>query len=151
MRFRSWEVAALLVLVGFVRDAHGQCGRQWLPGYPEAGVRGPVECLGSWDPDGAGPMTKRLVVAGTFPVAGSVPSRSVALFEPGTGSWSGLGVGVSGDVRCLAGAFKDHAQSCIEAILFVGAFDGTVVLATSGTYASVADSLAAVHANGGGR
>lgn len=47
-------------------------------------------------------MTKRLVVAGTFPVAGSVPSRSVALFEPGTGSWSGLGVGVFGDVRCLA-------------------------------------------------
>ena len=91
-----------LVLAGVACDAHGQCGRQWLPGYPEAGVGGPVECLGSWDPDGAGTMTKRLVIAGSFPVAGSVFSRSIALFDPVTGSWSGLGGGVSGDVRCLA-------------------------------------------------
>ena len=50
--------------------------------------------LTTWDPDGAGPQTPRIVVGGTFAAAGSACSQLVALLDPATGQWSSLGGGV---------------------------------------------------------
>jgi len=46
--------------------------------------------LVEWDPDGAGPQGPRLVVAGSFQLAGNQPAKNVAAFDPATSQWSAL-------------------------------------------------------------
>lgn len=95
---RAWLLVAMLLLA----RAPAQCATQWLPGDPLPGVNGPIYATTLWDPDGAGPVPPRLVVAGSFTVAGSVAAGSIAAYDPASGSWSTFGTGMNNVVRALA-------------------------------------------------
>ena len=90
-----------LALLGGAR-ATAQCTSQWLPGSGAPGVDNIVDAFTTWDPDGAGPATPLLVVAGQFRLAGDVNASRVAVYDPQTQVWSALGSGVNGRVRALA-------------------------------------------------
>ena len=53
-----------------------------------------------WDPDGAGPLGRRLVVSGAFHLAGDLPVPGLAMFDPVTDQWSPLG-DLEGELRAL--------------------------------------------------
>jgi len=71
-----------------------QCDPQFTPLLQRAGLDGTANCSVVWDPDGPGPLGERLVVGGTFRVAGGVAANSVAVFDFATGTWSALDTGV---------------------------------------------------------
>ncbi|MBL9077862.1 MAG: hypothetical protein JNL08_10180 [Planctomycetes bacterium] len=80
-----------------------QCTPAWQPadGYP--GANGIVRAATRWDPDGAGPLQPRLVVAGSFTLVGTAAAAHVAVQDPSSGAWSPLGAGPGvGDVQALA-------------------------------------------------
>ncbi|MEO6598068.1 MAG: hypothetical protein ABIP94_25265 [Planctomycetota bacterium] len=54
-----------------------------------------------WDPDGAGPAAPQLAIAGSFAIAGGQPANSIAAWDPISGSWAPLGLGIAGSVRAL--------------------------------------------------
>ena len=83
-----------------------QCPLQWQAATTLCGTSSDVLAAASWDPDGAGPLPARVVVAGGFQFAGGVQASGVAAFDPTTNRWSALDGGlVPGDlVRALATA-----------------------------------------------
>lgn len=83
-------------LVGGAQSALAQCSPDWLvvQGQGIPGVGGIARATTSWDPDGAGPMPERLVIAGSFAQAGNVLASNVATFDGA--SWDNLGGGVTG-------------------------------------------------------
>ncbi len=93
-----------LVLVASVlgsRAAAQQC-MDWraVPGMTRADI---IEAATLWDPDGDGPLSPRLVVAGRFTVAGwptGIPANNIAMWD-GT-AWQPLGLGVSGNEQYAA-------------------------------------------------
>ncbi|MFO0835996.1 MAG: GC-type dockerin domain-anchored protein [Phycisphaerales bacterium] len=100
-----WIVAALTLLtmgIAGPRGAEAQCEGWLLNGAP-MGTNGPVYASASWDPDGAGPLSWRVVVAGQFTMAGGVAANNIAMWDPVTGEWSALGPGVNGLVRSVVG------------------------------------------------
>lgn len=74
--------------------ATAQCNPQFTPLLQRAGLDGTANCSVLWDPDGPGPMGERLVVGGTFRVAGGVAANGVAMLDLATGTWSALDAGV---------------------------------------------------------
>lgn len=73
--------------------ARGQvCGPQWLPGGTFAQLDDIVLCLGTWDPDGAGPGPEVLIAGGQFENASSMPVRHIAMWD-GAG-WHAMGGGL---------------------------------------------------------
>lgn len=95
-----WLLTALLALC-VTGAARGQCAG-WLPSDGLPGPNGSVVALTVWDPDGAGPASPKLVVAGEFTIAGDVRANNIAAFDLETGEWSSLGEGVNGHVSALA-------------------------------------------------
>ncbi len=87
-------VASIVVLVGTARVA-AQCASQWSPSTPLAGVNGTVACSASWDPDGAGPLTPRIVLAGDFTAAGTTLANRICAYDPATGAWHTFGSGLA--------------------------------------------------------
>lgn len=71
-----------------------QCTMQGLPGEGVPGVNGIVRATVAWDPDGAGPATERLVVGGSFTVAGSILASCIAAWDPANGTFEALGTGL---------------------------------------------------------
>ncbi|MCC6678281.1 MAG: hypothetical protein IT436_14170 [Phycisphaerales bacterium] len=63
------------------------------------GMNGPVNCLTTYDPDGAGPAPPVLVAGGWFTSAGGVVAPYIAAWN-GT-RWSPLGAGMNNEVRTL--------------------------------------------------
>jgi hypothetical protein len=61
----------------------------------------PAYCMCEWDPDGSGPLGPRLVVGGSFSLAGDLRVDGIAAFDPATGQWSPL-PGLLGQVLSLA-------------------------------------------------
>jgi trimeric autotransporter adhesin len=126
---RVMVVAALVIwAVVMTPTAVAQsCSGQWLPGEGQPGVNGTVRALTLWDPDGPGPEQAKVVVGGSFQVAGNVVARNIATFDPQTGVWGslgggiGLGAGSTDSVNALAvmpnghliaaGSFRMTAQS----------------------------------------
>src|SRR5262245_10026119 len=51
------------------------------------GTNGAVLAMTTWDPDGAGPLLPRLVIAGSFTSVQGVPANRVAMQEPLSGTW----------------------------------------------------------------
>ena len=99
----------VLVLLASASQAAAQCNPTWVPGQGVPGVfsRGlfqdPVRCLATWDPDGPGPLSNRIVVGGRFSLAGDVHAFNVAEWDPVSESWSALGLSVNETVAaCLA-------------------------------------------------
>ncbi|MBL8755228.1 MAG: delta-60 repeat domain-containing protein [Planctomycetes bacterium] len=76
----------------------------------------------TWDPDGPGPLGPRLVVGGTFTVAGTLGVNRIATFDPATAAWASLQLGVDGSVNALA--VLDNGELVVGGA-FGGAF-GTI-------------------------
>lgn len=49
----------------------------------------------SWDPDGSGPLTARVVFGGSFRSAGDVAARNVVAWDPATATSSPIGTGIT--------------------------------------------------------
>lgn len=88
-----------------------------MPGDPIGGLSSRGTILTRWDPDGAGPLTPKLVVGGTFATAGSAGSQLVTLFDPATSQWSALGIGL-----------RDHASAFGEVFTAVTMPNGDLVV-----------------------
>ncbi|MCC7065845.1 MAG: hypothetical protein IT456_23765, partial [Planctomycetes bacterium] len=71
-------VAVLLVVAPHLA---AQCANAWIDGAGTPGVDGTVSATATWDPDGAGPATPVLVVAGEFTLAGSVLANNIATWD----------------------------------------------------------------------
>ena len=83
-------------------NAGAQCEARWLPGEGIPGLDDSAFATIHWDPDGAGPVTPKLVVAGRFGVAGTAVAERIAAWDPNAGTWSAFGAGMEGEVYCLA-------------------------------------------------
>lgn len=77
-------------------DPLARCGPQWIFGGGIAGTDRPVSACVFWDPDGSGPLPKRLIVGGTFTLADSLSSRSIAQWDGE--QWRPIGVVPSGPI-----------------------------------------------------
>lgn len=95
--------------IGSIADTVcSQCDPEWLAGSGLAGVGRLDGLVGTayattwWDPDGAGPQGDVLVIGGSFEQAGDVLARNIAWFDPITGQWSALGLGVDELVTSLS-------------------------------------------------
>ncbi|MCA8974470.1 MAG: hypothetical protein KDC98_07095, partial [Planctomycetes bacterium] len=91
----------LLTVLGLAASTAAQCGHDWITGVGDGLPRdGEVFTSTLWDPDGPGPETPRVVVAGRMYTVGSV-----AAWDPATGDWSAFGSttspGISGTIRAL--------------------------------------------------
>lgn len=91
-------LAGVVVPASAVRG-QGGCPEGWQPFDPSTasypGVNGSVYASTMWDPDGpTGPMAPRLVIGGSFTVAGSVFANNIAVYDFTTGQWSALGTGI---------------------------------------------------------
>ncbi|MCC6971471.1 MAG: hypothetical protein IT434_14750 [Phycisphaerales bacterium] len=71
------------------------CQPGWLPGDGVPGTDGEVNASVMWDPDGDGPLGPRLVIGGTFSLVEKTRARSIAMWNPDTGTWSTFGDGLS--------------------------------------------------------
>src|SRR5262245_38482636 len=91
----------LALLLAAAGPAHAQCATTWSQGLGAAGVDGRVYASTMWDPDGGGPATPLLVVAGGFAIAGNVVANNIATFDPLTGAWSALGSGTDNIVHAV--------------------------------------------------
>lgn len=83
-------------------SAIGQCTPLWsvTTGF---GAQGVVHRALEWDPDGAGPLSPLLTLAGDFSsVGGNVPAHNIAFYDYATGVWSTAGTGTDGVIRALA-------------------------------------------------
>ncbi|MCU0866903.1 MAG: hypothetical protein MUC36_24220 [Planctomycetes bacterium] len=122
---QSWLLAVTMASTGIA-----QCDPQFVPLLQRSTVDGAILCSQLWDPDGPGPLAERLVVGGTFTVAGGVAANNLAVYDFATASWSALGPGLrvatrwpstpslpsgAGSVTALAVA-PDHS------LLVVGSF-----------------------------
>ncbi|MEZ6037776.1 MAG: hypothetical protein R3F29_09870 [Planctomycetota bacterium] len=94
-------VIGLVLAANLLAQGGAQCGFAWqsVGGYP--GADGIVECAVEWDPDGAGPAPTLAVLGGQFSVVGTAVASHLALYEPITDTWAGLGGGVDGPVYAL--------------------------------------------------
>ncbi len=72
------------------------CPPEWLPGAHNLGYFGDVLSMTMWDPDAAGPQQPLLIFAGTITQAGgNVTVNRAANFNPQTGQFARMGVGIS--------------------------------------------------------
>jgi|GEM_PF-897342 len=108
-RLTTWDpdgagpINAQVIAAGYVRDAsnvivNGVCrfdGGSWrnlgtgLSNANDPANSVTVESVTSYDPDGPGPITTRVVVAGRFTHAGGNPAAGLAMY--GDGAWTALG------------------------------------------------------------
>ena len=91
---RTTLAIVCLSLIAARLDA--QCANAWAPFGTLPGVDHAVNAVASWDPDGPGPLTPRVVVGGLFGTAGGVQASAVAAWDPPTAQWSALGAGPAG-------------------------------------------------------
>jgi hypothetical protein len=88
-------VAGLGLAACLAQEGVSQCATQWLPGDGIPGVNGSVVSMVIRDPDGlAGPMPWRLVVGGSFTIAGNTAVQNIAEWDSESGRWSALGAGL---------------------------------------------------------
>jgi trimeric autotransporter adhesin len=101
VRFAGGSLAAL-ALSAF---ATAQCATVLRAGEGYPGTAGLVVTSLLWDPDGAGPRGRQLVIGGNFFGVGNQTCPCIATLDPVTGTWSTLGGGMAGffpEVNALA-------------------------------------------------
>ena len=76
-----------------VGGVEAQCETVWLPSGGRLGADSLVHGSIAWDPDGAGPQDRVLVIGGDFTIVANVVGNHVAMFDPATDTWSPLGNG----------------------------------------------------------
>jgi hypothetical protein len=96
---KPWCAAFAMLQLAAGR-ATAQCGPQWLAGSGVPGVNGTVYSAIMWDPDGAGPQAPRLVIVGSFTVAGGAGASNIAMWDGVT--WMPLGSGLNDAAYALA-------------------------------------------------
>lgn len=89
-----FEIAVALVPVACV--AAQDCGPKWLAGTGGSGTDGDPQHAVVWDPDGDGPLSKKLVIAGWFDTAGNARAANIAMMDLETERWSGFGESAPG-------------------------------------------------------
>jgi hypothetical protein len=101
-------------LAALVPVATAQCTSQW-DADGTFGLNGPVWRTTMWDQDGAGPLTPRLVVAGSFsqPSYGGPGLPNFGVYDPATRTWTGL--------ASLGGQFVEAMCVNAQGGLFVAA------------------------------
>lgn len=93
-------VLSSLATFAHLAGAQSTCVTGWQPGYTGRNVFGNVQCFHTFDPDGDGPRTAELIMAG---VIGAVPTQRVQNIAAWDGvTWHGLGDGLNGTVCALA-------------------------------------------------
>jgi trimeric autotransporter adhesin len=93
-------VLIMCMLLMGTRSAFGVDEVRWVGGLSLLGVDGEVSASLSWDPDGAGPMQRQVILGGRFSVAGPMTVRNLAVWNGS--QWSTLGEGVNFEVLALA-------------------------------------------------
>ncbi|MCU0867811.1 MAG: hypothetical protein MUC36_28835 [Planctomycetes bacterium] len=78
-----------------------QCANPWVSTGGFLGTDGSVLASTMHDPDGPGPATARLVLGGSFRVAGDILANSIAAWDPAIGTWAPFGAGLDIHVRAL--------------------------------------------------
>jgi hypothetical protein len=132
MKARTIRPLALLVTLATLlagAQAHAQCAG-WEPGPLDdgtvvSGTNGNVYAAIAWDPDGAGSLAPRLVIAGNFTSVQGVPALNIAQRDPVTGVWQAVGTGIAPTVRSLT-VFNGQLVAGCEGDNNVGTFDVTV-------------------------
>jgi len=107
MTWRSFGGSSFVWFVALAscRVAVAQCDPQWLQGSGTAGVAQSdnsaiqinyqgIAGLAVGDPDGNGPSGRVVVARGNFDFAGMGKARNIAIWNPETGNWRGLGNGL---------------------------------------------------------
>lgn len=101
MLFRLLHCVLCVALAGSA--AWGQtCAGAWKYGPDQgiAGLTGIANAMMTWDPDGAGPLPERLIVAGAYALAGDQNAGDIAAWDGAT--WSSFGTGLNGPAYALA-------------------------------------------------
>ncbi|MBL8762589.1 MAG: hypothetical protein JNL50_14940 [Phycisphaerae bacterium] len=132
------RVAGVLVVCGsglVVPYAAAQCVDPiWLPGDGVAGTNLYVRCSTLWDPDGSGPITPKVVIGGRFDVAGNANAANIAMWDPASGQWSALGVGLSGLVEVSALAALPNGRLVVGgAFTEIGGIPANAIATYDGT------------------
>lgn len=122
-------LAAIPVLALLPATGAAQC-EDWVQGPMDDGTlpngsNGYIYDSITWDPDGAGPIPERLVVAGNFTSIGGVAANNVAQYDPSTAQWLPFGNGIAPTVYCLT-VFNDQIVAGCAGDNNVGTFDQTV-------------------------
>ncbi|MBK9474525.1 MAG: hypothetical protein IPO18_20010 [bacterium] len=109
--------------------AAAQC-EDWIQGPMDDGTlpngsNGNIYDSITWDPDGAGPIQERLVVAGNFTSIGGVAAQNIAQYDPSTAQWSPFGFGIPLSVYSLV-VFNGQLVAGCDGDNDVGTFDQTV-------------------------
>lgn len=99
---KSMFAGVLAMSLLILHPAYAQCAPQWASAGGAAGVSGVVYAMTSWDPDGAGPATERIVLGGSFRSAGEQLAANIVAWDPSTGAFSPLGRGFDNFVFALA-------------------------------------------------
>ncbi|MFO0859449.1 MAG: hypothetical protein U0570_02750 [Phycisphaerales bacterium] len=60
-----------------------------------------MTALASWDPDGPGPLSPRMLAGGSFTIAGNTFASNLAMWESQTQTWSAIGGGTDGHVDAI--------------------------------------------------
>ncbi len=95
-------ILGLLLCFAWAAPARAQCPPDWEPFDPTTasipGMNGRVYASTMWDPDGDGPLTAKMVVAGSFTLAVNAVASNIAVYDPATSIWTPLGAGLGGAV-----------------------------------------------------
>jgi hypothetical protein len=95
-------VASLVALpLALTPTTHAQCAPTWQPSFGLRGINGGINAMTWWDPDGAGPQARLLVIAGEFNLAGATPANNIAAWDGSR--WLALGPAGSGAGSTAAG------------------------------------------------
>ncbi|MEQ1633419.1 MAG: hypothetical protein ABL997_13665 [Planctomycetota bacterium] len=78
-----------------------QCTNPWLRESGVPGADSSIRAVTRWDPDGPGPQTERVVMAGSFFAAGRVIGNRIAAFDPVANTWTSFGTGADLNVAAL--------------------------------------------------
>ncbi len=103
-RFKAFVLIAALAAIFVPAQAvrgQGECAAGWLPGQGLPGVDDWVRAMVVL-PGGD------VIVGGNFSTAGGVPAYSIARYNPTTGVWSELGLGISG---YISGQISGHVKA----------------------------------------
>lgn len=83
----------LTLLASLAPPLAAQCTNPWPTVPGSMGVEGSVSDMLVFDPDGAGPIGQRVLVSGSFQIAGTVLAQNLALYDPMARTWSPFGPG----------------------------------------------------------
>ncbi|MFY9344891.1 MAG: hypothetical protein WAT39_20530 [Planctomycetota bacterium] len=94
---RSSLVAGLALPLGaaisLTSSLAAQCTNPWPTVLGSSGVEGSVSDTLLFDPDGPGPLGERVLVAGSFQVAGTALADNLAVYDPATRTFAPFGPG----------------------------------------------------------